>query len=666
MNEKNSFFYRLIIRVISPVIIVLFITEIYNYYNTRQVLKRETKAKNEIITDEIKAMQEFQDMALEILEQNLDKRLQELSNKLVNIYLRDTEDIEREDLNSIRLLLGMNPKYEDIYIINSEGIVVNTTFKKDLMLDLFSFGQQHREYLISILNGNKFVSEEFTIESSTKRPRKYSYQPTRDNEYIVEIGLYSDKADQLINFISQELKNIAKKVDRIREINLYVNADTPFSLAKGSPADESRLALLDDIFKRKVSYTKIEDPGNPDIIHEFMYVKKEDSDLYRGAVIEIISDESLGNAIIRRELFKSIILGIIISIIVLYIVIVMINQDIARPLSKLRDMFSRLEIGDLNLRNKLDIRLNNEIGDIILSANKIVDNLNSVMVFTKKLSKGEWETTYEMISKVDDLGHSLFLMQKNLIMVQEQEKKRKIRDEQHHWATEGIAKFSEILRENQNDILVLGNNIIKKLVTYTGAEVGAIFILNDDDRNDIHLEMVSSYAYEKYRHAKVRIEMGEGLAGMCALEKHMIYRTEIPHDYINIESGLGESRPESLLLVPLKLHEEIYGVIELASLSKFEQYKIDFIETIAENITYTVSSVKISTRTNKLLEISRKQAEEFAAKEQELTGEIENLRKEIEASEKKKEEMQQFINSLNNELAEVRKKLHRLSRKATF
>ena len=45
--------------------------------------------------------------------------------------------------------------------------------------------------------------------------------------------------------------------------------------------------------------------------------------------------------------------------------------------------------------------------------------------------------------------------------------------------------------------------------------------------------------------------MGEGLVGQAAFEKQRILLQNAPDDYITINSGLGESKPMQIVVLPI-------------------------------------------------------------------------------------------------------------------
>jgi methyl-accepting chemotaxis protein len=292
-----------------------------------------------------------------------------------------------------------------------------------------------------------------------------------------------------------------------------------------------------------------------------------------------------------------------------------------------------------------------EIGEISGALNSLVNGLKEISNFSIEIGKGNFNSEFKPLSDEDILGNSLIKMQEELKNAATEEEKRKKEDAQRNWATQGIAKFSEILRQNNNNLNDLSYSIVSNLVNYLNANQGGFFIIGDNSKEEVSLELDSCYAYNRQKFLKKTYMPGEGLVGRCYLERSTIYLTDIPKDYIKITSGLGDDNPTSLLLVPLLYNEKVFGVIEIASFNEIEPYQIEFVEKLASSIASTISAVTINIQTTRLLEQSRQQAEEMAAQEEEMRQNMEELRATQEESARKEAAMQKELKDLKKRLS---------------
>ncbi|MGC9374170.1 MAG: GAF domain-containing protein [Bacteroidales bacterium] len=348
--------------------------------------------------------------------------------------------------------------------------------------------------------------------------------------------------------------------------------------------------------------------------------------------------------------------GIILVIIAISIALYL-SRVIITPIRKVKGIL--LEMGKGIMPKKQIKETNDEIGEMAGALNNLIRGLKETTEFALEIGKQNFDSSYVPLSDKDDLGNALLDMRTNLKHATEEEKKRKKEDEQRNWASQGVAKFSEILRQNNDDLTKLSYDIISNLVKYCDANQGGLFILNDDDPDNPYIEMQSAYAYNRKKFLEKRIEPGVGLIGRAIQESETIYMTDIPNDYISITSGLGNDNPRSLLIVPLKLNEEVYGAIEMASFKPFEKYQIEFVEKIGESIASTYSSAKINIRTAELLEKTQQQAEEMKAQEEEMRQNMEELQATQEESARRETELEQKV----KEYEEFKKKQEKLIKK---
>ena len=259
--------------------------------------------------------------------------------------------------------------------------------------------------------------------------------------------------------------------------------------------------------------------------------------------------------------------------------------------------------------------------------------------FIQSVSTGNYTID---IDSTDELSTKLINMRDTL-------KNNAEEDSRRNWATSGLAQIGEILRSSDNT-KELYDNIITFVVKYVKNNQGGLFLLNEDNEHDPYLELVSCYAFERKKFIKKRVELGQGLVGQCYLEGARIHLKKIPDGYVHITSGLGGSNPNSLLIVPMKVNDKTYGVIELASFRHYDEHEIVLVEKFAESIGAAVSSVKINESTRMLLEKTQQQAEEMRSQEEEMRQNMEELSATQEEMLRKEREYVNRIQELEEQL----------------
>jgi sigma-B regulation protein RsbU (phosphoserine phosphatase) len=399
IKRQTTIFSQLIINVVGPAVLALLVLGAINYVKTRNILVNSNKEKNAIITDEITHIIELEDLALEILQNELNKRMEEISNRLVYDYFLNTNNIESADLVKIHRELGLNPEFEDIYIINRRGFVVNTTFQEDMGKNFFDFGLEHKNLLLQIWENGEFFPERFTIEDVTKRLRKYTYQPTVDGKFIIELGIYSVRADEIIQMIKDRINGIAHMHESIQSVDLFIGVDEPFSLNnKDAHIPEDHIPFYRQVITDGIAFSTREKTGRDWIDYQYMFMSREHTDLYRGSVIRIISDYSKERKMLRTELF--VFMGIFLTTLLIVVLLLYLRTKvITDPIKKLVMNVNRITDGHLNERAEVVGR--NEITRLSEKFNMMIAQLES---YTNELEEKVKERTAEIEKQKEEIS----------------------------------------------------------------------------------------------------------------------------------------------------------------------------------------------------------------------------------------------------------------------
>lgn len=271
-----------------------------------------------------------------------------------------------------------------------------------------------------------------------------------------------------------------------------------------------------------------------------------------------------------------------------------------------------------------------------------------VLSFIENLRQDKLEEPLGEDDKKDSLTNALINLREYMIKSKREQERRRIEEEQRNWVTKGLAEFGEILRKSSDNLEELSYEIIRYMVNYMKINQGGVFLLDQEKNGDPYFEMTACVAFDRRKYADKVIQWGEGLIGRCGLEKETIFLTDIPQDYINITSGLGDANPGTILLVPLKTNDGLYGVIELASFQILQSYEIEFVEKSAESIASTIAMVKTNIQTNELLRETQIQAEKMAQQEEELRQNLEEMRATQEESDRREVERKGILDAIDH------------------
>src|SRR5450755_803049 len=193
------------------------------------------------------------------------------------------------------------------------------------------------------------------------------------------------------------------------------------------------------------------------------------------------------------------------------------------------------------------------------------------------------------------------------------------------WLKTNRERFTRML-QGQRDMATVSSMILSELAPLVGAAHAVFYSMNHlSEGVEPVLELQAGYGYEERRHLSTCFRLGDGLVGQCAKEKKRIMLTEVPGDYVRINSGLGAAAPLNIIVLPILFEGSVRAVIELASFSVFSEAHQAFLDQLPESIGLVLNTIEADTLTENLLKQSQSQAEELRTQQEELRESNEDL-----------------------------------------
>ena len=193
------------------------------------------------------------------------------------------------------------------------------------------------------------------------------------------------------------------------------------------------------------------------------------------------------------------------------------------------------------------------------------------------------------------------------------------------WLKTNRERFTRML-QGQRDLAAVSSMILSELAPLVSAQHAVFYSMTTpSDGGEPVLQFQAGYGYEERKHLSTSFRLGDGLVGQCAKEKKRILLTEVPGDYVRISSGLGESSPLNIIVLPVLFEGSVRAVVELASFSPFSLTHQAFLDQLPESIGLVLNTIEADTVTENLLIQSQSQAQELRSQQEELRESNEDL-----------------------------------------
>jgi CheY-like chemotaxis protein/HAMP domain-containing protein len=280
----------------------------------------------------------------------------------------------------------------------------------------------------------------------------------------------------------------------------------------------------------------------------------------------------------------------------------------------------------------------------LMVTRSLARRLDHLVEATHAIAGGDLDTPIEVAGR-DELGKLVSSIEKMQASLR-QGRKQVARQ---NWIWQGQARLNDRMR-GEKPMDTLADDIVATLAEHIGAQVGALFLSQDQALN-----LLGRYAYRAHDSVPEQFARGEGLVGQVAADKKPLFMDDVPADYVLVGSALGQSIPRSIAAVPLIFEDQVKGVVELAALQPFSEDHRKFIGRVAEGIAIVLHTAQAGERLKLLLEETRRQAEALQIQQEELEAaneELEEQTQRLEASEEMLKVQQEELQAANEVLAE--------------
>ncbi|HTJ38898.1 MAG TPA: ATP-binding protein, partial [Dactylosporangium sp.] len=216
------------------------------------------------------------------------------------------------------------------------------------------------------------------------------------------------------------------------------------------------------------------------------------------------------------------------------------------------------------------------------------------------------------------------------------------------WLDSNLARVGGLL-QGQRDLGEVCRMIMAEVTPLVDAQIGAFFLSGTDADNGLRLRLEASYGFVAPG-TDISFAPGEGLIGQASLSRRAIRVQAAPSSRLQVRSGVAETPPADLVVLPVLFEGEPLGVIEFGSVSPFSELHLAFLDRLVVTIGVALRTILANRRTEELLSQSQRLALEL----QDQSAELQRTNAELEEKATLLSEQKGNIEKQNREIEMAR------------
>jgi two-component system, sensor histidine kinase and response regulator len=244
---------------------------------------------------------------------------------------------------------------------------------------------------------------------------------------------------------------------------------------------------------------------------------------------------------------------------------------------------------------------------------RIVNPIRALDASVNAIAAGDYAKAVPFVRATDETGglaRSIDVLKQGAALMDEQ-----------RWVKSHVSRVTGEL-QGAASRPEFGQRLLSNLVPILGGGVASFYVFDEAAE---HLQRIAAYGLANVPGCPDSIRLGEGLVGQCARERKSITLTNLPPQYLRVESSVGQAAPLQASALLVTSHDALLGVLEVASFRPFTTREQALLDELLPVVAMTLDILQRNLRTQELLDQTREQARQLESSEAELRKGSEQL-----------------------------------------